>query len=107
MLLEEEADLRRKVQQLAQKLAIMREHNRRLLAVDIATGGIGVQAEWDKLLKQRGVGRKSLRESWATADGRVVRHASGLALNPGVASSMLPRTPWIFDLIIFDEASQI
>ena len=108
VLLEEEGDLRRKAQQLAQKLATMREHNRRLLAVNIATGGIGVQAEWDKLLKQRGVGRKSLRE--IVGDGRrlgLFAMRPVWLLNPEVASSLLPRTPGIFDLVIFDEASQI
>ena len=86
----------------------MLELNRALLAADVPADQLGPTAEWTRLLRLRGPGARRLRE--ILAEGRrlgLMALRPVWLLNPDVASSLLPRTPAIFDLVIFDEASQI
>jgi hypothetical protein len=85
-----------------------REHNHKVLAADFDPTRLGAQTEWDDITRLRGPRMKRLRE--------ILDHGADIGLmmlrpiwlmNPDVASRILPRQPQLFDLVIYDEASQM
>lgn len=102
------ADLAHKVAQLGALDTRMRELNRQVLASTAADSVPGSASEWEDLTRLRGPRRRSLRE--------VLERGRGLGLfrlrpiwlmNPDVASRILPLEAGLFDLVIYDEASQM
>lgn len=101
-------EVARKVAALARLDEEMRDLNRRVLARGVDPAKIGRQADWDAITRLRGPRAMSLRE--------VFDHGAPLGLmrlrpvwlvSPDAASRLLPLRPALFDLVIFDEASQM
>ena len=85
----------------------MRNVHRRVLA-HIDTGGIGGAQEWSRIWSVGGVNAQRLRQVFDK--GRqlgLLRLRPVWLVNPDVASRMLPLEPGLFDVVIFDEASQM
>lgn len=104
----EPRDLERRVEALAELDGELRELNRTLLGSDLQAGKQATAKAWEELTRLRGARRRTLRE--LIAEGR----ALGLLelrpiwlMNPDVASRMLPLEAGLFDLVIYDEASQM
>jgi primosomal replication protein N'' len=85
----------------------MRDVNRRFLAHIDASGIRGAQ-DWSRIWSIGGVNSQRLRQVFDK--GRqlgLLRLRPVWLVNPDVASRMLPLEPGLFDVVIFDEASQM
>ena len=107
-LLMERDELEQKVRLLGQKDDAMREANRRLLRKCSARAQIANRDRWDDVVMLTGQRARRLRE--------VVERGDPLGLfklrpvwmvNPEMASRLFPLQAGLFDLVIFDEASQL
>jgi primosomal replication protein N'' len=107
-LLMERDELEQKVRLLGQKDDAMREANRRLLTKCSARAEIANRSRWDDVVMLTGQRARRLRE--------VVERGDPLGLfklrpvwmvNPEMASRLFPLQAGLFDLVIFDEASQL
>src|SRR5262249_49147422 len=107
-LLLEKEELQRKIETLAQLDGRFRQLNRQLLAADFDPARLGTQAEWDDLTRLRGPRMKRLREilDMGPNIGLMMLRPIWL-MNPDVASRVLPRRAGLFDLVVYDEASQM
>jgi primosomal replication protein N'' len=108
VLLVEKEELRRKIETLADLDRQFRKLNRELLAEDFDLSRLGTQTEWDDLTRLRGPRMKRLREILDTGPniGLIMLRPIWL-MNPDVASRVLPRRAGLFDVVIYDEASQM
>jgi primosomal replication protein N'' len=108
VLLAEKEELRRKIETLAELDGQFRQLNRELLAADFDPAGLGSQTEWDDLTRLRGPRMKRLREILDIGPniGLILLRPIWL-MNPDVASRVLPRRSRLFDVVIYDEASQM
>ena len=85
----------------------MRKLNRELLAIDIEPTRLGSPANWQNILRLTGPQRRSLRQIFDEGNDLGLMSLRPVWLmNPDVASRMLPLKAALFDLVIFDEASQ-
>lgn len=107
-LLMEREELEQKVRLLEQKDDAMREANRRLLKKCSALAQVANRGRWDDVVMLTGQRARRLRE--------VVERGGPLGLfnlrpvwmvNPEMASRLFPLQAGLFDLVIFDEASQL
>ena len=107
-LLAEKEELQRKVETLAELDGRLRELNRQLLSADFDPARLGTQTEWDDLTRLRGPRMKRLREilDMGPNIGLMMMRPIWL-INPEVASRVLPRRAGLFDLVVYDEASQM
>ena len=102
------ADLAHKVAQLGALDTRMRELNRQVLASTAADSVPGSASEWEDLTRLRGPRRRSLREVLEKGRGLgLFRLRPIWLMNPDVASRILPLEAGLFDLVIYDEASQM
>ncbi|MGZ3458627.1 MAG: AAA domain-containing protein [Archangium sp.] len=107
-LLLERQELAQKVQILAECDRQMRALNQQLLAVDFDRARLGTQQAWDNLTRLRGPRTKRLREVLDQGAELGLMHLRPVWLmNPDVASRLLPLRARLFDLVIYDEASQM
>ena len=107
-LLLEREEIERKVKSLAELDRGMRALNKRLLAEDIDRDQLGTQAAWEEITRLRGPRMKRLREILDQgADLGLMRMRPIWLMNPDVASRVLPLKAGLFDLVIYDEASQM
>jgi primosomal replication protein N'' len=107
-LLLEQQELESKVRSLAEYDRAMRELNRQLLAADLDRARLGTPVAWDNLTRLRGPRMKRLREILDQGADLGLMHLRPIWLmNPDVASRLLPLKARLFDLVIYDEASQM
>jgi primosomal replication protein N'' len=107
-LLIEQEELQRKVASLAELDNQFRSLNRQLLAADIDPAQLGSQTAWDDILQLRGPRARRLREIFELGGNLGLLKLRPIWLmNPDVASRLLPRRPRLFDVVIYDEASQM
>lgn len=108
VLLAEKAELEGKVTSLADLDRQFRDLNRELLAQDVDRSKLGTRTEWDDLTRLRGPRMRRLREILDTGPGIGLMALRPIWLmNPDVASRVLPRRARLFDVVIYDEASQM
>jgi hypothetical protein len=107
-LLVEKEELRLKIETLADLDRQFRRFNRDFLAEDFDLTRLGTQTEWDDLTRLRGPRMKRLREILDIGPniGLMMLRPIWL-MNPDVASRVLPRRAKLFDVVIYDEASQM
>jgi primosomal replication protein N'' len=107
-LLVERREILEKIKTLADLDKELRELNRKLLATNIHASRLGSQTEWDDITRLRGPRMKRLREIMDLgADLGLMTLRPIWLMNPDVASRILPRKPCLFDLVVYDEASQM
>jgi serine/threonine protein kinase len=107
-LLLEREEARSKISNLARLDDEMRKLNRELLAIDIEPRQLGSIANWQNVLRLRGPQARSLRQIFDEGNDLGLMSLRPIWLmNPDVASRVLPLKAAQFDLVIFDEASQI
>jgi primosomal replication protein N'' len=107
-LLVEQEELQRKVRSLAELDGQFRSLNRQLLAADIDPAQLGSQTAWDDILQLRGPRARRLREIFELGGNLGLLKLRPIWLmNPDVASRLLPRRARLFDVVIYDEASQM
>ncbi|WP_177282486.1 AAA domain-containing protein [Devosia enhydra] len=107
-LLVEAGEIQQKVTSLA---ALDREVlglNKQILRLDIDPDRLGTQVAWDDLTRMRGPRAKRLREILDQGrDLGLMRMRPIWLMNPDVASRVLPLKAGLFDVVIYDEASQM
>lgn len=105
-LLLERDEIERRVTRLADLDDEMRRLNKSLLANDLQL--TGSKAQWDSITRLRGQRAKRLREIFEEgAPLGLMKLRPAWLMSPDVASRILPLAPGLFDLAIFDEASQM
>jgi primosomal replication protein N'' len=107
-LLAEHGELADKIARLAALDRQMRALNRRCLIGTLDRGRLGPRARWDDITRLTGPRAKRLREfvELGSEIGLMALRPIWL-MTPGVASQVLPLKAAVFDLVIFDEASQM
>jgi primosomal replication protein N'' len=107
-LLLEREEAKSKITSLARLDHEMRRLNRELLAIDIEPARLGSAANWQNILRLTGPQARSLRGIFDEGKDLGLMSLRPIWLmNPDVASRVLPLKAGQFDLVIFDEASQI
>jgi len=82
--------------------------NKGVLANDIRSEGLGSQNDWVSITRLRGPRTKKLREFVNLgADLGLMKMRPVWLMNPEVVSQVLPLTAGLFDVVVFDEASQL
>jgi DNA polymerase III delta prime subunit len=104
----EREELESKIAVLGQLDREQRALNRQLLASDMNSSGLGSQSQWDAITRLTGARALRLREILDQgADLGLMRLRPIWLMSPDVASRMLPLKAGLFDLVVFDEASQM
>lgn len=107
-LLLEVHELTSRVRQLAETDAAMRQANRRHLIGSIDRSQLGTQRNWEDITRLRGARTRRLREFIAEGIPIGLMQLKPVWLmNPDVASRVLPLSSGLFDVVIYDEASQM
>ena len=101
-------ELASRVESLAECDVKLRERNREYLATYIESDRIVPRKQWDELLMLTGARARRLREILTRGPefGLLALRPVWL-MNPEVASQLLPCSRCLFDLVIYDEASQM
>jgi len=101
-------ELSRKIQILDESSAKMRKLNQRFLSFNMDVEKIESPKDWEDLTRLRGPRSRRLREiierGW---DLGLTQLRPVWLMNPDTASQLFPLKAGMFDVIIFDEASQI
>lgn len=101
-------ELSRKIQSLDEANIKMRKLNQRYLAFNIDIENIKSPEDWEDITRLRGPRSRRLREIIERGWDMGLMHLRPIWLmNPDTASQLLPLRAGMFDVIIFDEASQI
>lgn len=107
-LLLQQNEITSKVANLADLDVKMRTSNKKLLATDIMPDRIGALSEWEEITRLRGPRMKRLREILDLGAPLGLFHLRPIWLmNPEVASRVLPLKGRFFNVVIYDEASQM
>ena len=107
-LLYERGELEAKVAALAVLDREMRALNRELLGGGLDATRLGAQAAWDDMTRLAGPRKRRLRELLDAGPELGLMHLRPVWLmNPDVASRVLPLKAGLFDLVVYDEASQM
>ena len=107
-LLYEPGEIESKVTALASLDSELRSLNRQVLKLGIDGGRLGSQTAWDDLTRLRGPRMRRLREILDRGSELGLMQLRPIWLmNPDVASRVLPLKAGMFDLVIYDEASQM
>lgn len=97
-----------KVKSLAEADEQLRRLNRKILAEPAAEASIAVGKKWEDITRLSGARAKRLRELITNGiELGLMKLRPIWLMNPETASRLLPLTPGLFDLVIFDEASQL
>lgn len=108
LLTADQKDLQRLEGKLDQLLKKMQQINRQLLEHGIERTNFGTRTQWRDITGLRGVRYKKLREFFDHGQDIGLNKLRPVWLmNPDVVSQLLPLQAGLFDLVIFDEASQI
>lgn len=101
-------ELSRKIHTLDESTTKMRNLNQKFLAFNMMGMGRLRAADWEEITRLRGPRARRLREvierGWDMGLGRL---RPVWLMNPDTASQLLPLRAGMFDVVIFDEASQI
>ena len=101
-------ELEARVKALATLDGEMRDLNREALSRGTDAARLGTPAAWDDLTRLAGPRKRRLRELLDSGPELGLMHLRPVWLmNPDVASRVLPLRAGMFDLVIFDEASQM
>jgi primosomal replication protein N'' len=101
-------ELIRKIQSLDDANTEMRKLNEKYLASNLNTKKIRSSEEWEDITRLKGPRSRRLREIIERGcDIGLMQLRPVWLMNPETASQLLPLRAGMFDLIIFDEASQI
>ncbi len=107
-LMYEPAELQEKVRLLADADVSMRKANRMLLTKGIDFSRVASDREWEPITRLRGQRAQRLREFMEKgADLGLMELRPVWLMNPDVASRVLPLRKGLFDIVIYDEASQM
>ena len=107
-LLIERRELDEKVRLLGDRDAAMREANRRLLAQCSSRVQIAARTRWDDVVMLTGQRARRLREVVDRGDPLGLFQLRPIwMVNPEMTSRLFPLQAGLFDLVIFDEASQL
>jgi len=97
-----------RIRLLAVRDGEMREANRRLLAQCSAGTSISSRGQWDDVVMLQGPRARRLREVVVGGAPLGLFHLRPVwMMNPEMVSRLFPLRPGLFDLVIFDEASQL
>jgi len=104
----ERAEIERKVAQLAQLDGELQSLNRDVLRFGVETGRLAPLKDWDNITRLTGPRARRLREIIDQGAELGIMHLRPVWLmNPDVASRILPLKAALFDIVIYDEASQM
>jgi len=107
-LLLEASEIERKVTLLAEFDRDMRSLNREALRQGVEASRLGTVSQWDGITRLRGPRALRLREIIGEGADLGIMHMRPIwIMNPDVASRILPMKAGLFDLVVFDEASQM
>lgn len=107
-LLSERAEIEMKQRKLSELEASLRQKNRELLEKDIDPSDLGNLTKWDAITRLTGARMKRLREVFDEGRGiGLMKMRPVWMMTPDVVSQLLPRTANLFDVVVFDEASQL
>jgi hypothetical protein len=107
-LLLQREEIEQKVERLAEIDTALRVKNRTVLACDIDTSSLGTSSAWEDITRLRGPRALRLREILDRgADIGLLSLRPVWLMNPDTASRLLPLREKFFDVVIFDEASQM
>lgn len=107
-LLMERQEKTERIRLLAVRDREMREANRRLLAQCSADTRIAGRGQWDDVVMLQGPRARRLREVVARGAPLGLFHLRPVwMMNPEMVSRLFALRPGLFDLVIFDEASQL
>ncbi len=107
-LLYDSTEIRSKVRSLAEADVQMRRINRTLLTKGIDFSMIASEREWEPITRLRGQRAQRLREFLEKGtDLGLMELRPVWLMNPDVASRVLPLRKGMFDIVIYDEASQM
>ncbi len=107
-LLVETAEIDRKVASLAALDDEVLALNRQILRLDIDPDRLGTSTGWEDLTRLRGPRARRLREVLDLGrDLGLMRMRPIWLMNPDVASRLLPLKAGLFDVVVYDEASQM
>lgn len=104
----EQSETAAKIASLAEADAQMRLLNRQLLSEGIDAARLGTRKQWEDVTRLTGRRSRRLREfiEMGSSLGLMSLRPVWL-MNPDVASRVLPLKPGLFDIVIYDEASQM
>lgn len=101
-----EAEL--KVGSLSQERQKMLALNREYLSLDIDASKLGTRAAWEDITRLTGNRARRLREFMAQGrEAGLLELRPVWLMNPDIASRVLPLVGNLFDMVIYDEASQM
>lgn len=107
-LLFEQDEARAKIAGLADADIQMRALNREMLAKGIDLDGLGNRSQWEDITRLTGVRSRRLREFIEMGSKIGLMNLRPVWLmNPDVASRVLPLESGLFDIVVYDEASQM
>jgi len=107
-LLTKKSEFDRRVKSLRTNLESLRDADKSLLKTNFSTNSIGPSVRWDDITRLRGPRRVSLRTFFQSGECLGLRSLRPVWLMiPDVVSQVLPRVAGLFDIVIFDEASQM
>ncbi|MCF8714288.1 protein kinase [Joostella atrarenae] len=107
-LLMSEREIQLNIESLENLLVRIRDLNRQLLNLSIDVNKLGSKSEWNNITRLRGKNYKKLREfiRLGTDIGLMDLRPVWL-MSPEVVSQAIPLQSGLFDVVIFDEASQM
>ncbi|NBF10499.1 AAA domain-containing protein [Pseudomonas sp. Fl4BN1] len=107
-LLLEQNETAAKIASLGEADTQMRALNRQLLSEGIDLTRLGTRKQWEDVTRLTGRRSRRLREFMEMGAGLGLMSLRPVWLmNPDVASRVLPLKPGLFDIVIYDEASQM
>ncbi|WP_271769027.1 protein kinase domain-containing protein [Aquimarina algiphila] len=107
-LLMAESDIEQGVKSLDKFLSNVKEQNKKLLNLNYDFEKIGTKLQWNSITKLRGKNYKKLREFIHLGEEIGLMDVRPIWLmSPEVVSQSLPLQAGMFDVVIFDEASQM
>jgi serine/threonine protein kinase len=107
-LLTKRSEFDRRINSLRTSLEGLKEADKKLLTNNFAANAIGPTVRWDDITRLRGPRRVSLRTFFQNGESLGLRSLRPVWLMiPDVVSQVLPRVAGLFDIVVFDEASQM
>jgi superfamily I DNA and/or RNA helicase len=104
----ERAELEEKIRLLGEKDKAMREANRKMLSRCSTSTMISPRYVWDDVVMLQGPRSRKLREVVERGNPLGLFHLRPIwMVNPEMVSRLFPLQAGLFDLVIFDEASQL
>ncbi|MGP8541890.1 AAA domain-containing protein [Pseudomonas protegens] len=104
----EHSETAAKIASLGEADTQMRSLNRQLLSEGIELSRLGTRKQWEDVTRLTGRRSRRLREFMEMGAGLGLMSLRPVWLmNPDVASRVLPLKPGLFDIVIYDEASQM